>query len=289
MAVTDNTTVVDWIPGVIQAAFYDSIGEPVLTLTSLAAKYDELEGQPGTTISIPTALATTAAANLAVNVPAVDDSLSSGSYSMTVKEGVKSVAWYDRTKVQSKQDVNQIAGQRVGRSMEQLVENDLGAALIAGRATAKDTFQAAGTKFDLSQLRAMKRAIPARLRKNGLVLVGKVDLLDDLLDDATVNNAATFGSDEAIRNGEFSRPLAGVSIYPVDDTTLPSIVVAANPSSPPVVLFARGMLAYAFQKNPGTEVERDARARLTRIVGTMLHAEGTLESVGIVARAFGGR
>jgi hypothetical protein len=208
---------------------------------------------------------------------------------MTIKEGVKSIAWYDRTQVQSSQDVNQLAGRRVGTAMEERIELDLGAALVAGRNTAKDTFQAAGTKFDLAQLRAMKRGIPARLRRQGLVLVGKVDLLDDLLDDATVNNAATFGSDEAIRNGEFSRPLAGVSIFPVDDTTLPNIVVGANPSSPPVVLFSKGQLAYAYQKAPSTENERDARARLTRIVGTMLHAEGTLEAVGIVARAFGGR
>lgn len=289
MAITTPANVIDWIPGVIVSSFYDRVGEPNLTLTSLAARFNELEGRPGDTIRVPTANATTPASNLAVDVPAVDDSLTSGAYTFTVKEGVKSIAWYDRTQVQSGQDVNQLAGQRVGSAMEQLIELDLGAALVAGRNTAKDTFQAAGTPFNLAQLRAMKRGIPARLRRAGLVLVAKVDILDDLLDDATVQNAATFGSDEAIRNGEFSRPLAGVSIYPVDDTTLPNITVAANPSSPPAILFSRGQLAYGFQKNPSVETERDARARLTRHVGTMLHGEGTIEAAGIVARAFGGR
>ena len=44
-----------------------------------------------------------------------------------------------------------------------------------------------------------------------------------------------------------------------------------------------GMLGYGFQKNPSTENERDARARLTRIVGTMMHGEGVMEAAGIVA------
>lgn len=289
MVVTQPADVTAWIPGVISSSFYDRLDTPVLTLTGLAARYNDLEGRPGQTITIPTDTATTPAANLAVDVPATDDGITGSSYSMTIKEAVKSIAWYDRTQVQSGQDVNQLAGRKVGDAVEGRVELDLGAALVAGRNTAKDTFQAAGTGFNLAQLRTMKRAIPARLRRRGLVLVGKVDLLDDLLDDPAVQNAATFGSDEAIRNGDFSRPLAGVTILPVDDATLPSFVVAANPSSPGVVLFARGMLAYGFQKNPSTETERDARARLTRIVGTTLHAEGTLEAAGIVARAFGGR
>lgn len=289
MAVTTPTDVSAWIPGVLTSSFYDRLDDPTLTLTSLAARYNDLEGRPGQTIQVVTDAATTPAANLAVDVPATDDGITGSAYTMTIKEAVKSIAWYDRTQIQSGQDVNQLAGRKVGTAVEARIELDLGAALVAGRNTARDAFVAAGTKFDLAALRGMKRKIPARLRRAGLVLVAKVDLLDDLLDDALVNNAANFGSDEAIRNGEFSRPLAGVTILPVDDTTLPNVTVAANPASPPAILFSRGQLAYGFQKNPYVETERDARARLTRHVGTTLHAEGTLEAAGIVATAFGGR
>lgn len=284
MAVTAPANVPDWIPGAIIAAFYDRVGDPNLTLTSLAARFGELEGRAGEEISVPYAEATTPADNLAVNVPATDDALTSGAYTLTIKEGVKSIAWYDRTQVQSGQDVNAIAGQRVGSAMEARIELDLGAALVAGRDTADDAFSA---NFDLSVIRAMRKKIPSRLRRNGLVVVGQASAMDLLFDDAIVLNSNTFGSDEVLREGAFSRPLLGVTPYVVDDGVLPDITVAANPASPPVVMFARGMLAYAFQKNPSVETERDARARLTRHVGTMLHGEGTLEADGIVATAIG--
>lgn len=280
MAVTTPANVIDWIPAVISSAFYDRVGSPELTLTQLAARFNDLQGRPGQAVTIPTANATTPADNLAVDVPAVDDSITSGAYTFTIKEGVKSIAWYDRTQVQSGQDVNQLAGARVGNSMEQRIELDLGSALIAGRNATKDAVIANVT---VAAIRAMKRQIPARLRKAGLVLVGEADVLDMLFEDPLLANAAAFGSDEAIRTGALVRPIAGVEIRPVDDGTLPNI--GANKS---IAMFSRGQLAYGYQKAPAVETERDARARLTRHVGTMLHGEGILESVGIVARGVTG-
>jgi len=280
MAVTTPANVIDWIPSIISSSFYDRVGTPELTLTRLAAQFNDLQGRPGQVVTVPTANATTPADNLAVDVPAVDDALTSGAYTFTIKEGVKSIAWYDRTQVQSGQDVNQLAGARVGTAMEQRIELDLGAALVAGRNTAKDATVANVTT---AVIRAMKRQIPQRLRRAGLVLVGEADVLDMLFEDPLLQNAASFGSDEAIRNGELTRPIAGVSLFPVDDGTLPNI--GANK---PIVMFSRGQLAYGFQKSPSVETERDARARLTRHVGTMLHGEGTLETVGIVARGVTG-
>lgn len=280
MAATYTTDVPDWIPGAIQAAMYDTVGTPQLTLTSLAYIFNDLNGRPGQVVDVPTALSTSPADNLAETVPAVDDRLQSGKFSFTVKEAVKSIAWSDRTQIQSGQDVNQLAGERVGRAMEERIELDLGSALVAGRNTTKDGTAAAITP---TLIRAMKRQIPVRLRRRGLVLVGTDDVLDTIFDDAQVQNAATFGSDEAIREGQLTRPIAGVELRPVDDGVLPNI--GANKA---VVMFAKGMLGYGFQKNPTTEQERDARARLTRIVGTMMHGEGTLESAGIVARGITG-
>jgi hypothetical protein len=284
MAVTAPADVPDWIPGAIISAFYDRVGEPELTLTSLATQFNDLQGKAGQEISVPYAEATTPADNLAVNVPATDDSLTSGAYTLTIKEGVKSIAWYDRTQVQSGQDVNALAGRRVGTAMEQRIELDLGAALIAGRDTGDDAFTA---DLTIATIRAMRKKIPSRLRKNGLVLVGPSSAMDMLFDDATVNNVGIFGSDEVIRNGALTRPLYGVTPYTVDDDVFADVVVGANPASPPVIMFAKGMLAYGFQKNPSVETERDARARLTRHVGTMLHGEGTLEAEGIVLTAIG--
>lgn len=284
MAPTYTTDVPEWIPGVIQAAFYDSVGEPQHVLTSLAARFNDIEGRPGQEISVPTAEATSPADNLAETVPAVDDKLVSSDYRLTIKEGVKSIAWSDRTRYQTSQDPNDIAGRRLGNAMLDRIELDLAAALVAGRNTAADAFVAAGA-FDLSTIRAMKKKIPSRLRRKGLVLVGESEVMDQLLDDTTVNNATAFGSDEALREGAFSRPLYGVTPYTVDDGVLADLVVGANPASPPVIMFARGMLAYGYQKAPSVETERDARARLTRHVGTMLHGEGTLEAAGIVASA----
>lgn len=279
MSVTAPANVPDWIPEVISTSFYDRLDDPELVLTSLAARYNDLQGKPGESITIPTDTATTPAANLAVDVPATDDSISSGAFSMTIKEGVKSIAWYDRTQVQSNQDVNQLAGRKVGTAMESRVELDLGAALVAGRNTAKD---ATAVKVDTALIKAMKRKIPARLRKRGLVMVGPDDQMGLIDEDPNLNNAAVFGSDELMRTGQISRPLYGVRLFSTDDNVIPNATIGGA-SGPLVIMFAAGMLAYGFQKNPGVETERDARARLTRHVGTMLHAEGTLEAAGIVA------
>jgi hypothetical protein len=278
MAVTRPADVPDWIPAVISTSFYDRLDTPELTLTGLATRYGDLEGKPGTTVSVVTDVATTPAANLAVDVPATDDSLASGAYSMTIKEAVKSIAWYDRTQVQSGQDVNQLAGRKVGSAVEERIELDLGAALVAGRNVSADmTF----ANITAAQIRAMKRKIPPRLRKRGVVLVGGADRLDMIFEDTTINTNAGSLSDEA-RTGALTRPIAGVELYPVDASVLPTNVTVAAGVGDLLVMFARGMLAYGFQKNPGIETERDARARLTRHVGTCLHGEGTLEAAGIV-------
>lgn len=269
-----------WIPDVISSSFYDRLDDPALTLTQLAARYGDLEGKPGDSFDIPTDLATTPADNLAVNVPAVDDSIGSAEYTVTIKEAVKSIAWYDRTKVQSSVDVNQLVGRKVGNAVEQRIEIDLGAALVAGRNTSKDA-AATGVTWDL--IASMRAQIPARLRKRGLVLVSTDAVMQSMLLDPLVKDAAKFGSDEAIRRGEFTAPILGVSMFTVDDGVLPNITVSSV-AGPPLLMFAKGMLIYAFQKRPSTEQERDARARLTRIVGTTLHGEGTLETAGIVAR-----
>lgn len=280
MAVTTPAMVPEWIPDVISAAFYDRLDTPQLTLTQLAARYNDLQGRPGQTISIATDATTTPAENLAVEVPATDDALSSSGYTLTIKEGVKSIAWYDRTQIQSGQDVNQLAGRKVGTAMEERVELDLGAALIAGRNTAAD---ATAADLTLATIRGMKAKIPARLRRRGLVLVASDDVMNTLWEDPNLQNAAAFGGDDLVRNGEISRPLYGVSLRPVDDSVIPTTVTVAAGTGPVAIMFARGMLAYAFQKAPTVETERDARARLTRHVGTMLHGEGTLEAAGIVA------
>lgn len=280
MAVTRPSDVPDWNPGVVEAAFYDRLDEPTLTLTSLAARYNDLNGKPGDTIRIPTDTVTTPAANLAVDVPAVDDALGSDAYEFSIKEAVKSIAWYDRTQVQSGQNVNDLAGRKVGTAVEERVELDLGAALIAGRNTAKDAVAGAVT-WDLIQ--QMRMQIPSRLRKRGLVLVADDAVLGTMFSDPLVKDASKFGSDEAIRRGEFTGPILGVNMFATDDDVLPDVTVAAA-AGRPLVMFARGMLAYGFQKNPSAEQERDARARLTRWVGTALHGEGTLEAAGIVVR-----
>lgn len=280
MAVTLPANIPDWIPQVISASFYDRLDTPQLTLTGLAARYNDLEGRPGQAITVATDVATTPASNLAVDVPAVDDSLASGAYSMTIKEAVKSIAWYDRTQIQSGVDVNQLAGSKVGSAMETRIEQDLGAALVAGRNAAVDATFAG--PLTAARIRTMKRLIPPRLRRRGLVLVGADDVLDTIFDDTTVNSMAGALSDEA-RTGALTRPIAGVDLMPVDATSLPTNVTVAAGTGNLIVMFAVGMLAYAFQKNPAVETERDARARLTRHVGTCLHAEGTLEAAGIVA------
>lgn len=281
---TTPTDVAAWVPDVIASAAYDRLDEPSLTLTRLAYRFPGIEGAPGDKINVTTDTATTPADNLAVNVPAVDDKLTATGFTLTIKEAVKSIAWYDRTQVQADRDVNQLAGRKVGSAVEQRIELDLGAALVAGRNTAAD---ATATKLDLALIRAMRAEIPPRLRRQGLVLVGSDDVLSALFDDATVNNAGAFGSDEALRNGELTRPLYGVTPMPVDDGVLPDVTIAAA-TGPALVMFARGQLAYGFQRGIRIETERDARARLTRHVGTVFHGEGVMESAGVVARRITG-
>lgn len=275
---TTPADVIDWIPDVISASFYDRMDDPELTLTGLASRFNDLEGKPGEKLRIMTDTVNSPAVNLAVDVPATDDKLGSDSFEVVVKEGVKSIAWHDRTQVQSGQDVNQLAGRKVGRAMEERIELDLGAAAYAGRNAAADS---AIGDLTVAKILALKTKIPARLRRRGLVLVGNDLAMSKLYADPLVLNAATFGSDEVLRNGAFSRPIGGVEPFVVDDGILPDLTVAATPG-PSVMLFAKGMISYGFQKNPNIETERDARARLTRHVGTMLHAEGVLEALGVV-------
>lgn len=281
MAVTTPADVPDWNPGIVEAAFYDRLDDPSLTLTSLASRMNDLQGKPGDTIRVATDTVTTPAANLAVDVPATDDALGSDSFEFTMKEAVKSIAWYDRTQIQSSQNVNQLAGRKVGTAIEERIELDLGATLVAGRNTAVDA-TAASLSWDV--LMAMKSQIPARLRRRGLAIVTDDTRMNALYSDAVFKNAATFGSDEVLRTGQFSRPVAGVTPYVADDGVIPSTVTVAAGTGPLAIMFAAGMLAYGFQKNPSAEQERDARARLTRWVGTALHGEATLEAAGIVAR-----
>lgn len=281
MAVTASTDIAAWIPDVISASIYDTMYEADFTLNALAARYGELEGRPGDSITIPTDGIVAPADDLAETVAAVDDKLAGAGVTMTVKEAVKSIAWYDRTKIQSGRDLNQVAGRRVGGAITERIEIDLGAALLAGRDTTKDP-TATVASYNLAAVTAQKAKIPAKLRRRGVVAVGTDASLSGLLSDTTVQNAAAFGSDEAIREGAFSRPLFGVTPIAVDDNILPATVTAGAVTGKPVVMFARGMLVRAFQKMPSSEVERDARARLTRIVGTAFHGEGVVDSRGVV-------
>ena len=283
MAVTRPVDVPDWNPAFVEAAFYDRLDDPALTLTNLAARFNEMTGMAGDTVRIATDAATTPAANLAVDVPAVDDSLSSASFTFTVKEAVKSIAWYDRTQVQSSQNVNDLAGRKVGRAVEERIELDLGSAAVAGRATAKDGVAAALT---LDVILAMKSAIPQRLRRGGVAIVAADAQMIGLYSDPVVRNAATFGSDEVLRTGQFTRPIMGVTPFVTDDGVLPNATISGT-SGPLVLAVASGMLGYGFQRDPRAEQERDARARLTRWVGTAFHGEAVLESAGIVARRIG--
>lgn len=275
MAVTATTDIPEFIPEFISSALYDQLGEPGNVLTGLAAVFPGIEGQPGSKIRVVMEDAVAPADNVAETVPLVDDKMGSDGFSLLIKEAGKSIAWYDRAQVQSDQDLNRLAGRKVARSISDRIELDLGAALIAGRNTAKD---ATAAKVDLALFRGMRKKIPTRLRRRGLVMLGEATEMDDLFDDAVLNNAATFGTDSVIREGALTRDLYGVTPYVVDDGVLP--VIGGNK---PVVLMARGMLAYGFQRGIRTETERDARARLTRIVSTVFHGEGVYEAAGIVA------
>lgn len=284
MADTLTTDVASFIPAVISASLYDTMLLSDEPLSSVASTYDELTGGPGDRVTIPTLGVTSAASNLAENVAATDDGLTSGGVTVTIKEAVKAIGYSDRARIQSGQPISQLAGQRVGQAIRDRIELDLGAALLAGRNTGADTVLAPA--LTLAHLRTLRAKIPTRLRRRGLIVAATDDVLESLFADANVANAATFGSDEAIRNGAFSRPLYGMTLLPVDPSTLSNITVTAT-TGPPVVIFAKGVLIRAMQKEPGAEVERDARARLTRVVGTALHAEGVMESAGVVAGVIG--
>ena len=132
----------------------------------------------------------------------------------------------------------------------------------------------------------MRIKIPVRLRRRGLVVFAEDDVLEGLFEDTTVANAAAFGSDEVIRTGAFARPLYGMDLRPVDPGVFANVTIGAV-TGKPVVFMARGMLIRAFQKNPSSETERDARGRLTRIVGTAHHAEGVVEAAGVVVGNIG--
>ena len=283
MVITEPTDVPDWNPGVVDAAFYDRLDDPQLILTGAATRYNELNGRAGDTIRIATDAATTPAANLAVDVPATDDALGSDSFTFTMKEAVKSIAWYDRTQVQSSQDVNQLAGRKVGTAVEERIELDLGSTLVAGRDTAADTAIAA-LSFD--EIMLMKSRIPARLRRRGLTLAASDGLVSGpggLIFDQDFKDAAIRGNSDLLLTGQVGPRVAGVSVLEVDAGVIPSDVTVAADTGPLAVMFAAGMLGYGFQKAPSAEQERDARARLTRWVGTCHHGEGTLEAAGIVA------
>lgn len=280
MAPTYTTDIPNFIPTVVSASLYDAMSENPFGLSAEASTYDDLDGKPGSAFSIPTLALTTPASDLAENVAAVDDKLTSGGVTVTIKEGVKSVAYSDRTKFQSTVDVSQIAGQRVGNAMNELVELDLAAAAVTGRNVAADT---TAVTLTLATIRALKAKIPVRLRRKGVTIFADLDILEQLYADATVLNAAAFGSDEAIREGDFGRPIFGVRFRETEPATFP-VITAAKVT---ILAVANGMLVRAWQKSPGTEIERDARGRLTRVVGTALHGEGVVESAGVVAGIIG--
>ena len=286
MATTLTTDIPAWIPDVIGASAYDATLDSALTLSGIASVIPDIAGKPGDVVIIPTINTTTPADNLAENVAAVTEKLTGGSITMLIKEGVKAIAWSDRSKVQSSQDINQIAGQRIGNGIADRVELDLGAALLAGRNLTGEVFSA---NFDVAALRALKRRIPAGIRRRGpLTLVGSDAVIEELLSDPILANAATFGSTEVLQDGQLSRPIFGISrVLVVDDSVLANITVGANPASPPAVLFASGNLFRAVQTGPTVELERKPLERLTNLVGTILHGEAVQDSRGVVATAVG--
>lgn len=280
MAVTAPTDVTAWIPEIISSNVYDTAFESDYALSAFAQAYPDLEGQPGEKFVIPTLNPVTPADNLAVTTPAVDDKLSGAGVEVTIKEAVKSVAFYDRVRYATGTDFDALAGRKGGDAVRERIELDLGAAAYAGRNTAADSTVAT---LSLATLGAMKAKIPSKLRRRGLTLFGSADVLDTLLADTTIMNAAAFGSDEAIRNGAFSRPILGITPVAVDDDAFPD----ATGGQPQVALMVNGVLVRVLQKAIGARPERDERARLTRIVTTALHAEGVVDSRGVVFTAVG--
>lgn len=279
MATTATTDVTAWIPALISTAVYDTTLAPLNPLSVWAENYGELEGRPGSSATIPTLSPTTPADNLAETVAAVDDKIAGAGVTVTIKEAVKSIAYTDRVKVQSGPNVNQIAGQRVGQAINDRIELDLGAAAIAGRTIAADT---TGATLTPTVFRTIRGKIPSALRRRGVTLFAPAATLDGLYSDATFQSAATWGSTEALRDGVVAR-YQGVDIAEIDDATLP--VITATKVT--VAMMVKGALIRAVQRGPQVETERDARGRITRIVGTVFHGEGVVDARGIVAGIIG--
>lgn len=278
MAVTATTDITAWIPELIGTAVYDTTLTPLDALSRFATTYGDLEGRPGSKGIIPTLNPTTPADNLAETVAAVDDKLTGAGVEVLIKEAVKSIAWYDRAQVQSQPDVNRAAGQAVGRAINERIELDLGAVAVAGRNTSADT--ATSTGITPAIFRAMRSKMPGALRRRGrgATLFATGEDLDGLFSDPLFQNAAALGSDEAIREGFTARYL-GINIAEIDEDILPAITVGNRTA----LLIADGVLLRGVQRGVRTETERDARARATRIVGTVFHGEGVVDSRGIVA------
>lgn len=277
MATTATTDVPQWIPELVGTSIYDTTLEPLNALSAWATTYGELEGRPGSKGIIPTLNPTTPAENLAETVAAVDDKLTGGGVEVTIKEAVKSIAFYDRAQVQSIGDMNRIAGQRVGESINDRVELDLGATAVAGRGAT--VTPAAGTLITPAIFRQIRSAMPSALRRRGrgARLFAPSDLLEPLYADSLFQNAATWGSREGLTEGRIVRYL-GITIEEVDEDVLPAIT-AGNLTA---ALIADGVLLRGIQRGVRVEPERDARARMTRLVGTVFHGEGVLDARGIV-------
>lgn len=278
MGVTATTDVTAWIPSLISSQVYDTAFTGLYALSAFAEVYGDLEGQAGSQATIPTLGIVAPADDLAQTVAATDDKLTGAGVTVTILEAVKSIAWYDRTKVQSKVDVNRIAGQKVGTAIADRIELDLGAAAVAGRNTGADTAIAALTA---ANFRTMRNKIPAALRRRGATFFAPATVLEGLYADAQFMDAAKAGTTQAITEGSVARYL-GVDIVESDDVF--PVITATKTTG---IMAAKGTLIRAIQRGPQVEVERDARARLTRIVGTLFHGEGVVDSRGVVAGIFG--
>ena len=279
MATTATTDVTAWIPALISTAVYDTTIAPLNPLSVWAENYGELEGKAGSSATIPTLSPTTPADNLAETVAAVDDKIAGAGVTVTIKEAVKSIAFTDRVKVQSGPNVNQIAGQRVGQAINDRIELDLGAAAVAGRTIASDTAAATLTP---TVFRTMRSKIAPGLRRRGVTLFAPAAALDGLYSDATFQSAATWGGTEGLREGAVAR-YQGIDIQEIDDLTLPVITALKTT----VMMMTKGALIRAVQRGPQVETERDARGRITRIVGTVFHGEGVVDARGMVAGIIG--
>lgn len=289
MAVTAPTDIAGWIPTVIASGVYDTMFDSTYGLSAAATVYNDLEGQPGQGFSVPTLAAITAATNLAVTTAATDDLISGSSVSLTIQEAVKSVAFYDRTQYVTGTDVNRIAGEKVGQALALRQEYDLGAAVYAGRNTAADF---TSTLLDLPAIRTFRGKLPAAMRpglgrdNNKPILFADNDTLSQLYADTTVANAAALGpGDNPVTSGDFVRPFYGIRLVEVDAGIFGSVGLTGTQKW--AALVAPGCLARAIQKQGSNKPERDERARLTRIVSTVLHAEGVIDARGVVMAKIG--